>query len=189
MDLQALKKEINNINIKKSSGLDHISSFVMKQAFAATPHVLLHIMNVSLALGIFPKAWKDATIVPLEKKTNAPSPSDFRPISLLPLPGKILERMVSDQMTNYLEGNGLLGDGQEGFRKARSTTKAVANLTDDVFQQSGIGNLTAAVFIDFRKAFDCVNHTILLAKLDNLGFGKGEVDWFRSHAEKTENHC
>ena len=129
--MSELKKEIGKINILKSSGIDHISSRVLKDAFGATPQILLHIMNLSIAFSKFPRKWKTATIIPIEKKPNPPSPSDFRPISLLPLPGKLLEKLISKQMTEYLETQDLFVDGQDGFRKERSTIKSVSTLTDD----------------------------------------------------------
>ena len=181
ISMQEIKKVIKDINILKSSGFDHISAKVLKDAFLAIPNVLLHIMNASIASSSFPISWKNATIIPIEKKPNAPTPSDFRPISLLPLPGKLLERLVSNRMMNYLEDNKLISEGQDGYRKNRSTIKAISGLTDDVLDQAGEGKITAAVFIDFSKAFDCVNHNILLKKLANLGFSRSAVKWYQSY--------
>ena len=135
--MQEIKKEIKDINILKSSGFDHFSAKVLKDAFLAIPNVLLHIMNASIASSSFPISWKNATIIPIEKIPNAPTPSDFRPISLLPLPGKLLERLVSNRMMNYLEDNKLISEGQDGYRKNRSTIKAISGLTDDVLDQAG----------------------------------------------------
>ena len=181
ISMAEIKKEIRNINVLKSSGFDHISATVLKDSFLAIPNVLLHIMNASIANSAFPQAWKYATIVPIEKKPNAPTPSDFRPISLLPLPGKLLERLISNRMMGYLEENSLISESQDGYRKERSTVKAISTLTDDVLQTAGEGKVTAAVFIDFSKAFDCVNHGILLKKLTNLGFTEETIRWYKSY--------
>ena len=99
-------------------------------------------MNTSIAGSVFPQSWKRVTIIPIEKKPNAPTPLDFRPISLLPLPGKLLERLVSNRMMDYLEENNLLSEGQDGYRKNRSTVKAIAGLTDDILQLAGEGSVT-----------------------------------------------
>ena len=90
IDMQNIKGFISELDKSKSSGIEHLSSRDLIDAFKAIPNVLLHIMNLSIATAVFPDSWKLATILPLEKVKNATSPSDFRPISLLPLPGKIM---------------------------------------------------------------------------------------------------
>ena len=148
------QKIISNIEVDKSSGVEDLSCKVLKDAFSSVSHVLLHIMNLSIATATVPDSWKQATILPLEKVTNATSASDFRPISLLPLPGKILERVVSNQMTGYLESNNLLSENQSGYRSKHSTIATISDFTDEVHAATDLNQLTLAVFIDFRKAFD-----------------------------------
>ena len=183
-NMTELKEIISNIEVAKSSGVEHLSCKVLKDAFSSVPHVLLHIMNLSIATATVPDSWKQATILPLEKVTNATSASDFRPISLLPLPGKILERVVSNQMTGYLESNNLLSENQSGYRSKHSTIATISDFTDEVHAATDLNQLTLAVFIHFRKAFDCVDHTILKSKLTNLGFSPPTIKWFNSYLSK-----
>ena len=175
--MQNIKRIISELDKSKSSGIEHLSSRVLIDAYKAIPNVLLHIMNLCIATAVFPDSWKLATILPLEKVKNATSPSDFRPISLLPLPGKIMERIVSNQTTEYLESNNLISDSQSGYRSARSTISSISDLTDDLHQAIERKELSIAVFIDFRKAFDCVDHNILLSKHVNVGFTQHTIAW------------
>ena len=99
----------------------------------------------------------------------------------LPLPSKIIERLVGAQTEHYLESNNLLTPHQSGFRKGKSTIGTVCELTDDIYKAMQQSLLTSAVFVDFRKAFDCVDHDILCMKLLNLGFAPGTLAWFRSY--------
>ena len=117
--------------------------------------------NCSLKTGSFPDSWKQATVVPLQKGGDKSNVSNLRPVSLLPLPGKLLEKLVHNKVSKYLDVNKLLNDGQNGFRKGRSTIGTVAEFTDDAL--FGINNkkYTLAAFVDLRKAFDTVSHEIL----------------------------
>ena len=163
-----------------------MSSRVLKDAFLAVPQVLLEIIRLSINKGIFPTAWKRGTVIPIPKVTNPVSPSELRPVALLPLPGKIIERVVGNQTEHYLEGNSLLTPSQSGFRKGKSTISTVCSLTDDIYKGTHTGHLTSAVFIDFKKAFDCVDHNILCSKLANFGFSPSTIKWFRSYLKDRQ---
>ena len=176
-----LLKVLKKIDVNKSSGIDFLSSRVLKDAFLAAPHLLLRTIIISLTSGCFPGAWKRGTVIPIPKVANASTPSDHRPVALLPLPSKIIEKLVGAQTEHYLESNNLLTPHQFGFRKGRSTMGTVCELTDDIYKAMHKGLLTSAVFVDFRKAFDCVDHDILCSKLLNLGFAPNTLAWFRSY--------
>ena len=110
--------------------------------------------------------------------------NDLRPVSLLPLPGKLLERLIHTHISTYLETNGLLDERQGGFRKGHSTISTIAEFTDDLFEDINNNKLTLATFIYLRKAFDTVNHFILLQKLLKLGI-KGKIfEWAKSYLSK-----
>ena len=98
-------------------------------------------------------------------------------MSLLPLPGKLLEKIVHTRMYNYLE----LNKDQGGFQPGHSTTGTVAQFTDDIMLELNKNNCTLATFIDFRKAFDTVNHSILLSKSENVGIRRSSLEWLRSY--------
>ena len=106
---------------------------------------------------------------------------NYRPISLLPLPGKIVEKLMHKQLLEYIEINSLITDNQHGFRKEHSCIHSIAQLTDFVGKKMDAGYPTLAAFVDFRKAFDCVQHPILLRKLTRLGLHDSVVKWFSSY--------
>ena len=130
---------------------------------------------------IFPKKWKEAKISPVPKVKNPGDVSDLRPISILPITGKILEKFIHKQTNSFLEGNLLLTQTQSGFRKNRSTQDAVLALNEIIFQSLNDGKYTGAVYIDYKKAFDTINHTKLLEKLPKYGFRDNTVKWFSSY--------
>ena len=177
-EVTALVKEID---ICKSSSISYLSSKVIKDAFTALPHVLLRIFNSSLATGVVPDSWKHATIIPLKKCGNSNDVNNLRPISLLPIQGKILEKIVHNRIMEHLELNGLLDHNQGGFRANHSTTGTISKFTDKIYHGMNKGEITVATFIDLKKAFDTVNHKILLEKLDNLGVRDRNLKWIDNY--------
>ena len=161
----------------KSSGIDILSSRLCKDAFMVLGQHLVYLFNRSLASGIFPKKWKVAKIIPLFKGGDRVNVNNYRPVSLLPLPGKLLEKIVHNRIVRFWEGNNFLSDNQGGFRKGHSTVSKIADLTDDLFKQINIGNTTIAAFVDLRKAFDTVNTNILLKKLKFAGIRGAVFKW------------
>ena len=128
--------------------------------------------NKILTTGIFPDIWKIATITPIPKVTNASSPTDLRPISLLPIPGKLLEKHITVKMENFLEDKNYLVPNQNGFRKGKSTSSALTTFLDDIILNLNDSKTSIVAYLDFQKAFDTINHTILLNKLRKAGLGE-----------------
>ena len=160
---------IRNIDNLKSSGLERISSSCLKDALLALIPPLVYLYKRSLITGIFPDKWKIANVVPIFKNGNKSDVSNYRPISLLPIPGKIFENILHTHISNYLENNNYLNSKQNGFRKCHSTLDGIVNFTSDIFDSINKGEYTIAAFIDLKKAFDTVNHNILLEKLNYAG--------------------
>ena len=169
-------KIVKEINVSKSSGLEHFSSFVVKELFEALIPAITHMYNLSTAKSVFPSAWKLALVVPIPKSGDLTNVKNYRPISLLPLPGKILEKLIHKQITAYLEGETLLTPSQHGFRRDHSTIHSLAQLTNYVNVKMDSKMCTLATYVDFRKAFDCVQHPVLLEKLSSLGLHKSILD-------------
>ena len=161
-----------------------LSSKVLKDAFLVLTLQLVYLFNLSLQTGIFPPKWKIATVVPLFKGGTRVEVSNYRPISLLPLPGKLLEEIVHGRISLFLENNNLLCDEQYGFRKNRSTTHSIVNLTNSIFDAVNKQETCLAIFIDLKKAFDTVNHSILLRKIEHLGIKGDLLRWVSNYLHK-----
>ena len=172
---------LKEIECLKSSGLDELSSRICKDAFLVLHDQLTHIFNCSLRYGLFPDQWKVARVVPLFKGGNKTLVGNYRPISLLPLPGKILEKIVHKRILAFLDTENFLSPDQGGFRKGCSTTATIADLTDDIFTNVNRGRTTLAAFIDLKKAFDTVNFDILLCKLNEAGIRGSVFQWCLSY--------
>ena len=180
-DVDEVNKLCRDINTMKSSGIDEISSRVCKDAFLVLGQQLVHLFNTSLSTCHFLEAWKRAKVIPLFKGGNREDVSNYRPVSLLPLPGKLLEKIVHTRITSFWDFNNFLSGDQGGFRKGFSTTATIADITDDFFEQINRGNTTVAAFVDLRKAFDTVNPRILLKKLERAGIREDLLDWCTSY--------
>ena len=170
-------KFCNEIENLKASGMDMISSKICKDAFIVLGNQLTYLFNCSLNTAVFPEKWKVAKVIPLFKGGDREEVGNYRPVSLLPLPGKILEKIVHKRITNFWEDNKFLSKDQGGFRKGFSTVATVADLTDDLFTQINEGNTTLATFFDLRKAFDTVNIGILKKKLERSGVRNLVLRW------------
>ena len=138
-------------------------------------------MNLSIRTSQFHKLWKCAKITALFKSGDRTNVSNYRPISILPTLSKILERAVHLQLYQYLITNNFLSNKQFGFRKGFSTTTALTSFADEVLLNMEQGKLCGAVFIDLTKAFDTVDHQIMLCKLSEVGLSETALHWFRSY--------
>ena len=138
-------------------------------------------MNLSFSTGIFPNSWKIAQITPLPKEGDLTCCNNYRPISLLPLPGKIAEKVVHNRLSYYLENNNILNKKQGGFRKNNSTINSVSEFLHEIYEAINNKNISLATFIDFSKAFDTVNQQILLEKLNICGIKNKNKNWIQNY--------
>ena len=124
---------------------------------------------------------KKGKITPLFKSNDPPAPNNYRPITILPIISKIMERIVHRQVYKFLRKHNLITSEQFGFRPNLSTNIALTRVTEEILLNIGDKLVTGAVFIDLRKAFDTVDHTLLIAKLKNIGFSAPVINWFTSY--------
>ena len=174
-------KIIQNIDISKAAGIDNLSGKFLKDGAEILAKPLSEICNLSITSRTFPNACKVAKLKPIFKKGKKTDPSNYRPISLLPLISKVLERVIHDQTNAFLKGNNLLYNYQSGFRTNHSTNLCLSFLTDKILKGFDEGLLTGMILIDLQKAFDTINHEILFKKLKAMGFSEGCITWFQSY--------
>ena len=152
-------KEPRNLERSKSPGLDDIPPSLLKDAASCLAEPLTYLINMSLCTGQVPNEWKQAKVLPPFKSGNTTELDNYRPISMLPVLSKVLERVVHMQFIDYLESNRLLYKYQFGFRRQHSTNLTVTFFTDSVRRAMVNGQLTRSVFIDLGKAFNMVDHS------------------------------
>ena len=165
----------------KATGRDGISAKMLKNTAYSIAPSLTKLFNLSLTTGILPLAWKKSSVVPIPKNQKLSDPSNYRPVSLLPILSKILERHVFMLIMDHLQRNRSLSAFQWGFLEGRSTVTALLHLTDQWLQALDVGHDVCAVFFDFRKAFDSVPHLPLMKKLHSLGFHEILICWLNNY--------
>ena len=179
---------ITKFEPKTSTGHDNLSMKLLKRI---APHItdpLRLIINQSLATGIFPANLKVAKVLPLFKKGDEKLLDNYRPISLLPVLSKVFEKVVYNQVYEYFTLHKLFYKSQYGFRKGHSTELACLELLDRVFEQLDEGKLPIAIFIDLSKAFDTLDHEILLTKLQYYGIQDIALKWFSSYLSNRSQY-
>ena len=170
------------MKVKTASGPDGLSSHMLQNTASTIYSSLTDLFNKSLSTGVVPLRWKLSNITPVFKGQGNPSSvSNYRPISLLSLPSKVLERIIHNCLMNYLLSNNVLSSRQFGFRPRSSTQEALLYTTNDWHYHMDHGLSVASGFFDLSKAFDRVPHSQLISTLANIGVSGPLLAWFHSY--------
>lgn len=176
-------------SLKNSSpGWDEFLPEIVKENIEYIIDPLTHVMNLSLCNGYVPSQMKKSVVTPVHKSGDKSDVNNYRPISVLPFFSKVLEKLMYNRLLSFIEKHELLSNYQFGFRKAMSTELALAVAVNKITTAMDKGENCVGIFLDLRKAFDTVNHEILLAKLQHIGIRGLAHKWFTSYF-KDRRQC
>ena len=176
-----ITREINNLDLKKSPGYDDISVKFLQVTKSLIAKPLMLIFNKAITTGQYPDALKIAKVIPLYKKGENTVISNYRPISLLSLLNKIFEKLLYRRLYKFLVKHNVLYKYQFGFRKGYSTTMALIEIINNIKSAIDNNKFVCGIFLDLTKAFDTVDHQILLDKLHHYGVRGQTNNLFRSY--------
>ena len=172
---------ILNLNSSKASGPNSIPTAVLKHLNNEISTVLSKLFNLSFSTGVFPEILKTSSVLPLFKKGSKMDCGNYRPISLLSNISKLLEKLMYARLYNFLTVFNCLSELQFGFRNKHSTSHALISITEKIREALDTGHFACGIFIDLQKAFDTVDHIVLISKLDYYGARGIVKNWFASY--------
>ena len=187
--VQDIRDAMGKTKTSKSLRSENISSYFLKLATPYIENALVFIFNTSLETSQFPDCWKNARITPIFKEGDRAERSNYRPISVLPVISRLFEKLVFNQLYEYLVKNKLIHPGQSGFLKLHSTLTCLLKNTDDWYSGLDTGQMVGTVFIDLKKAFDTVDHDLLCKKLEHYSVQQRELSWFQSYLSNRKQFC
>ena len=170
-----------NLKNKSSAGFDGISTKLLKQIIASISYPLSILFNQSFLTGTVPNKLKIARVIPIFKNGDKCNPINYRPISILPSISKLLEKAVAKRLNKFLDVNKLLSNPQHGFRTGHNTTTAITIALDFVTRALDNKKYCLGTFLDVSKAFDFIDHNILIKKLFNYGIRGISLSWFQNY--------
>ena len=184
--LREIKSLIKEIDISKDSCIDGISAEILKHAFQRIPDKIQMLFQRSINFGIFPRKWAIGYVNILPKSGTLSDPGNWRPITQTCIPAKLLEKTIQTRLMKVLLQYGHINENQYGFVPNRSTQMAVMETICDLYQSLNSNLITGLLFLDVRKAFDSLNHRILISKLKNIGLENNIVNWFKSYLDRNQ---
>ncbi|CAH8655023.1 unnamed protein product [Schistosoma bovis] len=160
-----INKAINTLKLSKGHGVDGISSFLYKYGGPDIQLLLLKLFTLSMETGSYSYCWKTAYIIPRYKSGDKTGMNNYRPINITPVVSRIMEKIISDELSNYLLAEKFINDTEHGFLKNLSCMTCHSDLFNLVYSLSSQGYLVLVLYLDISKAFDMVSHQLLIGKL------------------------
>ena len=176
--LPELSRALSDLSSSRAVGHDGVPLYAIRRCFPVLGPHLLHLVNSSVVSGVFPSSWKLASVLPLHKSGPCDVASNFRPISILPVLSKICEKVVCVQLADHLVTNSILAASQYAYRPCHSTEDALVDAVEWMVRRIDGGDVVAVTSIDLSRAFDSVDHGVLLTKLGWYGV---DPKWFQSY--------
>ena len=184
-----VQNSLKSLDVSKASGPDKVSVRMLKETASSIAPSITNLFNCSIRFGKLPIQWKTSMIVPIPKSTNFANPENYRPISLICILCKLLERHMYIMMEDHLlESSIHLSTTQWGFRSRRSTVTVLLSITQDWHTALERGQDICAIFFDYRKAFDSVPHLPLIAKLEALQFNEVILRWLSDYLTNRKQY-
>ena len=149
---------------------------------------LTHLFNACILQNCYPDCLKISTVIPIHKRNDTQECNNYRPISLTPIISKLFEKILKKQLYLHFENNNLFNDSQFGFRQGRSTDDAISELINQILRHFELCHHTVATFYDLTKAFDCVNHDILIKKFQSYNFSESSILLLSSYLSDRLQH-
>ena len=184
-----VRKLLEKLETKKSTGLDNLPPRMLKIAAGVLAPSLAFLFNQSISSGIVPIEWKLARVTPIFKKGKRQDVNNYRPISIIPAVAKVFEKIIYDQFFGYLNDNDLLVSCQSGFRSLHSTLTSLLEASNSWSVNIDNGLINGVIFVDLKKAFDTIDHKILLEKLASYGVDYRALKWFDSYLSDRQQKC
>ena len=179
---QSVARLLGAVKTNTAMGSDGIPGFLVKKLAMAMAPAITDIFNESLTSNCFPSLWKKANICPVWKgKGSKSEPTNFRPISILPVLARTFERLAAKQLYEFCERKNLIPPAQFGFRRKSSCEVALISALDTWIGSVDAGEMVGALLIDLSKAFDTVPHQMLIRELANCGCSIDAQKWFQSY--------
>ena len=188
LSFQEFEKAFKTLKRNKAIGYDGLNGNIIMDVYDSIKVILFKIFKASLEEAVFPEKLKIAKVIPVFKKGDKENIENYQPISILPVFSKVLERIMYNRLYEYFMNNNLLHENQFGFQINNSPDHAILQFTCDIAQNFDNGKFTLGVFIDLSKAFDTVDHQILVKKLKHYGVNEKTLTWLRSYVFQRKQY-